>query len=508
MDMQDLPKCCIRSAQIRRSGNLLYAKRQYRDAMEKYNQSICSAPNDSADLDIGFANRSAVYYEQCDYKMALANIALVRKHIYPEQLMPKLVIRETNCRAKLEEIDRNGSASKHQSLTFNLEANPTIPFLAKGISARKHPVFGTSMVAERDFKAGNVILQEKPMQVSVCHRNLFTNCNHCFSENLLHLIPCPNCTSAMFCDADCMRHGLKIHRFECGVTANLSEQNDYWIGPRLFFRGLTLFDDDIQKMMAFCKACKQTERRFTDLDYMNYNPLEEFKMFLTCSLRLRTKPVINNILHLNAMICFMVYMQVPLVKSLICDETVKYFTLKCFLELMIQDKGLSIQQEHNCRLYPVASGFSHSCDPNTLLLDYGGQLKLIVLRPIRRGAQVLISHGPLCSQEPEERQIRLDALQFHCRCNFCDEEKHRKWLAKLNRRCRIVPAHLEIVQRLLTGAEFCNADKLNALQQFVQRYSWTHPHNHFDIYLEAYRVVLNVCYQNEMTAAMRQKIAR
>lgn len=81
--------------------------------------------------------------------------------------MPKLLARETNCRKMIDEIKLRENAMRFPTLPFNLEANPRIPFLAKGIFARKLPAFGNSMLAEKGFKAGDVILREKPMKVSV-----------------------------------------------------------------------------------------------------------------------------------------------------------------------------------------------------------------------------------------------------------------------------------------------------------------------------------------------------
>lgn len=55
--LREQPKCSARAAEIRRAGNVQFAIREYTYALEKYNESICFAPNDSEDLGIGYANR-------------------------------------------------------------------------------------------------------------------------------------------------------------------------------------------------------------------------------------------------------------------------------------------------------------------------------------------------------------------------------------------------------------------------------------------------------------------
>lgn len=307
--------------------------------------------------------------------------------------MPKLLIRETNCRSMLDD----------QSVPLvggNLEPNPRIPCLAKGIYARQHPKQGPIMVAKRQFKAGDVILREKPMIACVNWDNVFARCNYCISTNLSHFIPCPNCSTAMFCDEECMRKGQKLHRFECGICAVTSKLNDFWLGPRLFFHGLSLFNDDVSKMMKFCKKVRGSDS-FFNLDYSNYNPVEELRTFLTTKSRRTEAPLYDNILQFNAGIFYEMYMKNPLVQSLITTEEQKDFMQQCFVDYQVQKRNLAFRQTSNGHLYPIASCFGHSCDPNTVLLEeYGDELRMVVLRPIRKGEQITFSYGPLFDQEP------------------------------------------------------------------------------------------------------------
>ncbi|XP_065084730.1 SET and MYND domain-containing protein 4-like [Ochlerotatus camptorhynchus] len=498
-DQPDLPKCSARAAKHRCDGNLLYAKKEYGNALKKYNESICSAPNDSEELGMGYANRSAIFYNMEDHVLALANITLAKNHNYPERLMPKLLVREANCK---QAIDKHNHNRKALGSNLNL-------FLSDRICVRKLPIYGNSLMARQDFKAGDVILQEKPLMVAVSEQLIFIRCNHCMSGNLLHLIPCPNCVSAMFCNENCLQDGQTMHRFECDITGELSKLKDTCVASRMFFHGLALFDDDVNKMMAFCRTVKTTENTFLDIDYSNYDPLKEFEIFLA------DKPGENSLLdysmRLNAAIVHALLLNVSSVRALITNRAQEDFMLQCFVEYLQKVVSMSIQRSQHTGfvsvLYPMASLCNHSCDPNTLALDNGGQLKLITLRPIRRGGHIFISYGAHYQHGATERQLELSALGFNCICDVCDEQKHQKLLAKARHSIAIAPKDWATIKQLMTDTGFNNADRKNALQQFVQRYASIHPRKDFASILQMYCFYLTGTYSHEMGAAMRAKIA-
>lgn len=56
-DVPERGKCNRMAAQLRQVGNRLYLQEKYNDALEKFNESICFAENDSDQLGMGYANR-------------------------------------------------------------------------------------------------------------------------------------------------------------------------------------------------------------------------------------------------------------------------------------------------------------------------------------------------------------------------------------------------------------------------------------------------------------------
>lgn len=99
-------KCDKRAEEFRNKGNALYASNQFLAAIEMYNQSLCYAETTGElyHLSVGFANRSAVFFKLKLYQECLESIRLAKEHKYPEQLLPKLRKRESNC---VEMLNRN-----------------------------------------------------------------------------------------------------------------------------------------------------------------------------------------------------------------------------------------------------------------------------------------------------------------------------------------------------------------------------------------------------------------
>lgn len=65
------------SAKYRASGNKFFERKtnaNYLKALEFYNKCICYAENDSEEIGLGFANRSAVYFKLRLYDDCLQNI--------------------------------------------------------------------------------------------------------------------------------------------------------------------------------------------------------------------------------------------------------------------------------------------------------------------------------------------------------------------------------------------------------------------------------------------------
>lgn len=198
----DSPKSNVRSIAASKQAKVFYAQRNYPHALEKFNEAICWAEGtDSEHLALCYANRSVIYYDVKEYEFCLANIALAKKHNYPRKSLQKLLNREASCKQKIAKgLSQLAFVCPSLAMDDKIR-HPTRPFMAAGIIQKELPGYGRGLVAERDFKVGEVILQEKAWLATNSAGSKYTNCNHCSVDNFRSLIPCPKCVSVMYAGA-------------------------------------------------------------------------------------------------------------------------------------------------------------------------------------------------------------------------------------------------------------------------------------------------------------------
>lgn len=117
------------SDSLREKGNKCFSKKEYFEALKLYNEALRYAEIGSSQMGMAYANRSAVFLKTKLYKACLDNIKLARDHNFPEERHPKLINRETECKASM-----NASMAMEEpwngffKLTY--QPNPRFPFLA------------------------------------------------------------------------------------------------------------------------------------------------------------------------------------------------------------------------------------------------------------------------------------------------------------------------------------------------------------------------------------------
>uniref|UniRef100_A0A1Q3F0H3 SET domain-containing protein n=1 Tax=Culex tarsalis TaxID=7177 RepID=A0A1Q3F0H3_CULTA len=476
LEVLELKKCNRTAVQVREAGNQLFLEKKYDEALEKYNESICYAEFNSEHLGMGYANRSAVYFDQGEYEFALYNIMLARKHNFPEELRSQLMQREMNCREKIiaGQSKIAGQVGPPSSrIGLNVEVNARLPFVAKGIAMKYYPEFGSGLVAEKDFNTGDVILDEKPMLMAVEHGLRYSVCSYCTAAFRRSLIPCPNCVSCMYCSEKCLEMDHRFtHRFECGIMERLRNAsfNTSIITSRLFFYGLTLFGDNLQLMMKSCWDTFNSGGNPFDLDYTQYDPLEEFKTMHKVKFRL-PKANIEHHYRMCAALHYAVFMKHPLVQSLVVGKTYQGFMLQCLLNytrvvfFLMKDTVVDARDRVVSFLSPIATIFNHSCDPNVLIIPRASRIVSVILRPVRKGEQLTSTYGPTWWDVPNL------ALTFDCRCVVCVLGKKGSDWCPPGR--QLAPEAIRDLKRVCDLAD--EVARLNAAQQFIQRYAALYP---------------------------------
>jgi SET and MYND domain-containing protein 4 len=230
-----------KSTEFRKSGNKCFENKRYYDALEFYNKSICYAEPGTENLSIGYANRSAVYMKWQLFDKCLQNIRLAKEANYPGRLRPKLEKRIVECQ-EFKNTKRALTPEIHVP-KLSYPAHAQIPFMADSIELVENEKFGRHLIAKRDLKVGDIVLLEKPFEVRLGKLHQYRRCTNCLAENELTLIPCPDCTSAMFCSTQCMSSAhKKFHKYECPIIEALAvlQAGNILMATRIL---LTLIDE-------------------------------------------------------------------------------------------------------------------------------------------------------------------------------------------------------------------------------------------------------------------------
>jgi len=73
-------------------------------------------------------------------------------------------------------------------------------------------------------------------------------------------------------------------------------------------------------------------------------------------------------------------------------------------------------------MYPSASYFNHSCDPNITKVRRGRSVLFVTSKEISKGQELCISYGHTERQVEERQQVLRDWWGFNCNCPRCIKE--------------------------------------------------------------------------------------
>lgn len=418
---KDTEKCL----EFRKQGNQFFSlkNRDYVRALELYNQSICFAELDSEDMGIGYANRSAIYFEWKKYDLCLENIQLAKEHGYPERLMDKLVKRSAECYSQKakekyksvntrDDDDEDDDDEVILAPKLSYPPHPKVPFIADCLEMRESEELGRYIVTNRDLSVGKVIAIED----SFCSWTLpsvrYTRCANCLEECDYNLIPCEHCTSTMFCSKDCASEAHKqFHRFECPIIDFMFKMLNIiqLSAVRVSICALTSYDsvDSLLKVVHDPETAKVNA--FT-LDYQNDTPKSElYKPIHTLETNQSKRTTAD--LFQRAVITAVIYRALiqhsPLAELLQSDEHRKLLMELIFRHLQTASTNFHrLETLANARdpndlddvsygsgAFGFCSLINHACSPNIVRLPIGTQIAVFVLRPIKAGEEILDNYG-------------------------------------------------------------------------------------------------------------------
>lgn len=280
-----VPKDADKSKEYRMEGNKYFSlkNRNYVRALELYNQSICFAESNSEDLGIGYANRSAIYFEWKKYDLCLENINLAKDNQYPARLMDKLNKRETECTKAIEKDekdDEEGDDGEEDILLapkLSYPPHSKVPFIANCLEMRQSEEFGRYIVTNTDLPVGKVIAIEDGFCSLILPCVRYQRCANCLNECDYSLIPCTGCTSTMFCSEECRDEAYtNFHHIECPIIDFMFELLNIiqLSSVRVSISALTSFPS-VDQLQRFVDDPETEQITAFSLDYCTNMPKSE-----------------------------------------------------------------------------------------------------------------------------------------------------------------------------------------------------------------------------------------
>lgn len=441
------PKCDKTSEEFRELGNKFYVKREFIEAAEMYNKSLCFAESPEL-LAAAYANRSAVCYELNLYSTCLENIELAKLNSFPPEKIQKLNTRAEKARQMVKEGAAPDKSflepSGEEFLELTHPSHPKLPYIADCLDVKFNEEFGRHVITNKQLLPGDIICVESPFASTVHPMNQYKHCLHCLDNNFLSLIPCILRTTVMFC-SKCMENMNEIHdehyKYQLEIIDELKNgcSINLLTAIRVFFKALKSCDGNLEWL-------KRVEsENYSSLSILSVedpnDPVDQFRAINSLQSNQENCDVeLKSLLIQEVIRTVDLFMQHTQIAELLKTDDDEDFFRETLLKFSLIAKFNAYEfgtnpmkrnesGEFNNRkgsgsaIFPFLSHINHSCDANVILVDTQSKFYLIVLRVIEAGEQIFEGY---CSGfddanfETRQKIIRVNYM-FNCKCQACVE---------------------------------------------------------------------------------------
>ncbi|CAO1430277.1 unnamed protein product [Diamesa serratosioi] len=434
--------------EYRNEGNLYYGVKKYVAALLCYNKSLSFSLPGSESLGMAYANRSATYFEMEMYENCLNNIRLARNNGYPSKNLWKLSIREEKC---MSMMSISNVPSKYMSSAVGKEffklsypANKTMPFVVDCLELQQDDVFGRFITTKIPLHAGDIIAIEEPFSKVLLAKSCYKYCANCFDDNFQDLIPCLECTGAMYCSEKCLEEGFKkFHQYECPIVDSINKlfTKVMTAAERTFFEALDICNGSIDELEEAIERNKGSSTTVFDYDFGNPDdPMKRMNLLmaidaLNTNEEERSHADFFQRAGVVAIMFNLFKTQSPVKDLLVTEKNMDFFRRFLFKQSQIsasnyhgifggvssRSEGAEENEQSGCGSFPFSSLINHSCAPNLVRLSHKTVIYVVVNRSVKAGGQLFDNYGfHHCLESLSERQFPLkDQYNFKCSCEAC-----------------------------------------------------------------------------------------
>lgn len=392
---------------------------KYRDALEKYNQSLCYAEMGTESECMAYANRSKCFMQMEKYTNALVDIELALKFKLSGKV--RLHLRLQSQRAECLNQMKLSPSSERYIPKLSCSADKKMPCIADVLEITENEEFGRHVVAKYDIDVDKVVLVSD-IFASATVSNTLSSCSYC-NKIEQNFIACDECPNAMFCIDSCSDRN-DVHQLECGSIFQLIGDTEMKLPVQTILMAIKMFPTvkDLMDFVGTCIKNNELPKKVKDLK-------SRYALFLKLSQNLSS-------LHLYpAYSVYTTLMNIHRVNSLFDTKqkrkflmhlTIHHITIIRTNQFRHERKNIGAHKMRTDYVYDVLSLINHSCSPN--LFNYSTPDNIgycMTVRPIWKGEQVFINYlGNDTRMSRVERQEKLKlAWNFDCKCEKCKSDQ-------------------------------------------------------------------------------------
>ncbi|KAG4071370.1 hypothetical protein HA402_004074 [Bradysia odoriphaga] len=423
-----------KSQQFRNVGNECFMRYEFVEALKWYNKALAHAQS-KENIGVCYANRSAAYFKLLMFKTCLENIRAAFNYVLSDRLRAKLHLR--HLRAQDELLARVIQTKEHNIMELSRPAKGSQPFYINCL-AKHHD----RIVTTEPLQPGDVISLEKPYSQILSQSHVYERCTYCLTNQAyLSMIPCPDCSSAMFCNVVCYRMAMKVfHRFECPIVDGLFNflPDSMYLGLRTVLTSFHECNWSMDEYQNRIMMCFGDDSEPFDVNVTERGQTANEKVFLMIHNMTRS---FNFSMDQHVAVVVVTEKLKSLFGSFFNRDSISatLFAVSIFHMIQVsQEHGVLLEETafggdgvgnditiYGCGLFPFASNFKLSCAPNVLLLNNKGTLIGFALYKIDRNEQIvpgLMSRNHFFTDR-DRRSERINKFSSQwCHCAACEED--------------------------------------------------------------------------------------
>lgn len=389
----------------------------FAEALVNFNLCLCYAPTSSDFVFASFVNRAKIYYKVKQYGCALDNFNRAQKIKSFDDGYCDLSEMVNACEKETsrEPIQPNGM----DVFELTLPVNEKVPFVSDCLELKKNEIYGRYFATNRDLNPGDVFVVEEPFFKVIDSQVGHLRCCICCSSNLYNLIPCGNCSRAMFCSDKCKNS--TIHGRECESSGKGMDTLEEYLLQRMFYQAIDI-SGSIDQLKSLVSS-ETKEQTILDFDFSDSaEEINKKKIILAVAgLDKRDPECVQTYSRYQKIIDRLI------VETGTKDDFLNNYLIKCLQSMTVNFfhffwTATNDAEGKGIALCALSAFFAHSCDPNIEKVDVDNKLIFVAKKPIKAGEELNMCYDRynFMRYSLEERQKYLSAVyKFQCNCAAC-----------------------------------------------------------------------------------------